>query len=62
MKRIEIEEYHGGYMLRRFTDTCKNPECLEKHWVVEETKEIRYGDVNRSIRERALRTMGEWLP
>ena len=35
MKRIEFEQWAGGILVRRFTDKCEVPDCLQKHWILE---------------------------
>jgi len=57
MRRIEIEEYHGGYVIREFQDTCEK--CHEKHWVLRKTEELH--GFSYGIREAVKKRIGEWL-
>jgi hypothetical protein len=60
MKRIEIEDYAHGYVVRRFTDQCKK--CTEKHWVLDEVpREYHLNLPNNDVKDEIIKSIKEWL-
>ena len=63
MKKIEVERYHSGYIIRKFTDVCKKKGCEEKHWILEQVpiEIIKVRNHIEPLSQRVVRILEEWL-